>query len=528
MQRVTIYKSVLLAVIVLGLTSCGSGGGTDDFTGSSSSSSSSGSSSGGSSVSTCPTNVQVDFCEATGNGMCRYVDPVSGDDSNAGTYDAPWRTLANVNTTIYNQYNAPGWVGLSPGDVVYLKSGVYSTIYHPGDDGGPDGGGSYIFHVQGVEGEVNAPITLTRFPGHHPIIDPESLGIGIYVLYSRYINISGIEVRNAYGAGIRVIGSESVNISFAEVHDNDGTVAANVAGIDIRTTKNAEVSNVVVYDNYDRTAADNDVQTHNSCNMVLFANSGGIVVRDSVFYQTGDRNGQYSGCGLKYKHASPEPASTFEVRGNYFENHKYFAIGLGTANAHIHHNIINGAPEAIVDKDHGGPTHQNNQLFEYNTIYDARGFFMSPTFDYVNAVNGPWPDVENIEFSGNVIVDLTDSYNSDRQVVNLNSYMPNELHDALRSEISFENNCYYNPGATLSFGFAGADNYGSAGGYFDFQGWQTEYGFDSGSQVVDPLFNDPSSLDFTLAAGSMCSGFGAYQGGYQPAMDRESVFACEP
>jgi len=479
-------------------------------------------------VEDCPENVPADFCEAVGAGSCYYVDPVDGDDANSGTHDAPWRSLVNVNTTIYNQYNAPGWVGLAPGDVVYCKTGVYSQIYNPGDDGGATGGGSFIFYVRGVHGEAGAPVVLTRFPGHHPIFDPDFAGRAIQLSQSSHLRISGIEVRNAHNRGIRIEESEQVVVEQVVVHDTDGTVADNIAGLEILGSTDVEVADSVFYDNFDRSAAANDAQTHNSCNLVLFSNAGAIVVRDSVFYQTGDRAGPSSGCGLKYKHASRDQSSTFEVARCYFENHKYFAIGIGTAHAHIHHNVINGAPVAITSEDHGGPTHQNDQLFEHNTIFDAQALYVSPTLDWVDHDGGPWPGLEDIVFRANVVVDLTEDYNSDRLFVNLNSYMSDELYLALEPAISFEENCYHNPGTDLSFGFAGAENFGALGGYHDLVGWQQEHGYDTTSQAADPLVADPAALDFALAAGSPCAGLGAHADSVVPALDRDAVFRCDP
>lgn len=311
------------------------------------------------------------------------------------------------------------------------------------------------------------------------------------------------------------------------MHDTDGTVADNVAGLEILSSTDVEVADSVFYDNFDRAAAAADAQTHNSCNLVLFSNAGDIVVRDSVFYQTGDRDGPSAGCGLKYKHASRDQDSTFELTRCYFENHKYFAIGIGTAHAYIHHNIINGAPVALTSQDHGGPTHQNDQRFEYNTIYDARALYVNPTLDWVDHDGGPWPGLEDIVFGGNVVVDLTESYNSDRQMVNLNSYMSDDLYTALEPAISFEQNCYHNPNTELSFTFAGAENFGPLGGYYDLAGWQAEYGYDSLSLDVDPQLTDPENLDFTLAAQSPCEGLGAYEGGQEPVLDRDQVFRCD-
>ncbi len=474
-----------------------------------------------------PSDVPSDHCEATSSGQCYYIDPVTGDDGATGSHDNPWRSLVNVNRSIYGQYNAPGWVELSPGDVVYLRDGVYDRIYHPGDDSGAEGGGSYIFFAQSLDGTADAPIQLRRFPGHHPIFDVGGEGVGIGIQQSSHIQISGVEVRNGYQRGIAIAGSEHIDVESVVVHDTDATVGANVAGLELLGSSDCSVTGSVFYDNYDRAAAAAGAQTHNSCNLVLFGGAGETLVADSIFYQTGDREGDATGCGLKYKHASRVQSATFEARNNYFENHKYFAIGVGTANAHIHHNIISGAPVAIDSSDHGGPTHQNNQVFEYNTIYDAQGLGLSPTLNWIDDDGGPWPGLEDLVFRGNIVHDTRDSYTSDRRTVLLNSYMSDALYQALEPAISFEDNCYYNPNQPASFGFAEAENFGALGANYDLAGWQAAHGFDSDSDEVDPQLAAPEQFDFSVPSASVCASRGALTGGNSVPTDRDAVFACE-
>jgi len=472
----------------------------------------------------CPDPVSDDYCEATGGGVCWTIDPVNGDDQAAGTYDHPWKTFVNVNTSIYTQYRPATWKGLNPGDVVYLKTGVYSAIYHPGDDGGADGGGSYVLYLRGVDGTESDPITVKGFPGAHPVIDPAGQGRGIHLLQSSYLRIEGIEVRNAYSRGVYVGECDFVRLSRLLVHDTDGTVSANVSGMEI-AANHIDVSDSVFYDNYDRTAAQNDTQTGNSCNVVLFG-GGDVHIHDSIFYQTADRSSPFSGCGVKYKHASRQPDAHYEIDHCYFENHKYFAIGVGTAHAHVHHNLINGAPVGIVSKDFGGPTHQYDQIFEFNTIYDAEGFFVSPTLDWVDHDNGPWPDVQDNRFSSNVVSSPMDSYTSDHRTVLLNSYMSDDLYLTLKDGIDFEDNCYFNPLQAVSFGFAGADNYGPLGAYYSLSQWQATYSWDQQSVEADPQFIDPAHLDFSLPASSPCAQWGALTDGNGVPLDKDMVFRC--
>ncbi len=79
---------------------------------------------------------------ALGAGPHRFVDPVQGQDSNAGTQAAPWRTLQH----------AAGQ--LQPGDTLVLR------------------GGAYYEHARiSVRGTPGQPITIRNYPGEMVILD---------------------------------------------------------------------------------------------------------------------------------------------------------------------------------------------------------------------------------------------------------------------------------------------------------------------------------------------------------------------
>ncbi len=78
-----------------------------------------------------------------GNGIDYYIDPNSGDDSNTGTITQPWHTL---------KQSIPK---LSAGDVLYLRDGIYNENGITVD----------------VSGTSSARITITNYPGEHPVID---------------------------------------------------------------------------------------------------------------------------------------------------------------------------------------------------------------------------------------------------------------------------------------------------------------------------------------------------------------------
>src|SRR3990170_5581953 len=78
----------------------------------------------------------------TAQGTTVYLS-VNGSDSNSGTLNSPWKTLAYALTK------------LSPGDTLYLRGGIY---YETGISVSP-------------RGTASAPITVRSYPGERAIWD---------------------------------------------------------------------------------------------------------------------------------------------------------------------------------------------------------------------------------------------------------------------------------------------------------------------------------------------------------------------
>lgn len=462
------------------------------------------------------------FCEAVGDGTCYYVDPVAGDDDNPGTFEEPFRTMVNLNRGIYAAYRAPGWQELQAGDVVYLRGGTHSTIYHPGGDGGPTEGGDHVIFLDRLAtGEADAPITIKGYPGEVATVDPDYGGVGITLLATNHVHISDLRVERAWNKGIRVGGGSDVLVERVVVRDTDGPASGNIAGVGFSGASDIEVRQSVFIDNYDRTLAASGSQTENSCNMVMFSCAGDSRIHHNAFLQTGA--GASSGCGFKYKHSSQSQTSSFEIDHNYFENHTFFAVGVGTNNAHVHHNVVVGAPVAFMSRDFGGHTHQVNQLFENNTVYDARGVMINPALNWTDDTGGPWPAFENVVFRGNVIHDRTATPNQERRTVQISTYGSDAVHDAAAANTDFSDNCYFADNG-VGFGITEDSDPYPAGGLFDLAGWRSTYGWDLDSDIEDPAFPDPSMGDFT--PGGPCSTRGALTDGDRPPTSVDDVLSC--
>jgi hypothetical protein len=108
----------------------------------------------------------------------KFVDSVRGSDSNAGTLAAPWATLARVKAAA------------SAGDIVYFRTGVYTTLGME-----TEGGATSEFNPPGNWQKVEITGGKTRllaYPGESPVYD------GGYVANQRQGNIMAILCTSTY------------------------------------------------------------------------------------------------------------------------------------------------------------------------------------------------------------------------------------------------------------------------------------------------------------------------------------------
>ena len=143
------------------------------------------------------------------NATTYYISP-TGSDSNPGTLAAPFKTWERI--------SAPRWSNLlQPGDIVYIRGGVYSS---PHATNGDDGVACYW---SGINGSVSQLITIMNYPGEHPILDCSNMlpnysdPMIITMRNCSYMKVIGLEIKNlkqvSTGLGISR-GFEINNCSF--------------------------------------------------------------------------------------------------------------------------------------------------------------------------------------------------------------------------------------------------------------------------------------------------------------------------
>ncbi len=438
------------------------------------------------------------LCEATGSGQCRYISKLTGNDSNPGTFEQPWKTFAPIFHFRCFSGSGPGCPGdvapantysLQAGDVVYVMSALYNESFDVE-------GTRYSLHLSGRNGTAAHPIVVKAYPGAHPVIAPASQAMGIYIHNSSHVLIEGFEVNRAYQHGVRTSDSSHLEFRNMWVHDTDGVDNSNIAGVRANETVDWSFHHSLIHDNYDRTNADTGgVRTENSRNIVLFG-GGNVRFHHNVIFQTPATTANKTGSCIVHKHPLNHPGGTFEVDHNIFRNCYFAAIGSCSYGGRFHHNLIIDSDESISIRNHGGPPSFYDNVAEYNTIINTPGFRYSPT-EAISAGGTMGLAV----FRKNIVVD-NHPYNTDSGgILRIDTYGTLATQTAMQAsgDLQINENCYHNTSHPVRFAY-----YSNIpqGGLYTLAAWQGK-GYDLQSFVTDPQLNADNAPQ-----NASCSGFG--------------------
>lgn len=330
-----------------------------------------------------------------------YVS-LSGNNANAGTQAAPFRTL--------------NWAGVKakPGDVIYVRGGVYNETVN-------------IMS----KGTATAPILFTAYPGEQPVYD--GTGLNATVLFSlnqtEYVTASGFEVRNA--SNIAVSGWMTRHTGFVNnvVHDavrngiyfgfdgpgvsSDAVIEGNqvyncvkensahamqggwASTVSIHHTERARVEGNKVWNNDGEAIAvilSNNVivtgnETFDNYSQGIFLDNAKYnLVDGNLIYSTGNtryfRDG-YPGMGIAianefYDYSNP--SSDNKIINNIIVNTRWgflygnFQAGGGLKNTTIANNTFYKSSTALIDI---WQDPHSNSVVENNIFYQVGGTGMS-------------------------------------------------------------------------------------------------------------------------------------------------------
>jgi len=440
------------------------------------------------------------LCESKGSGRCFYVNPVSGNDNNSGSYAQPLKTVRRLVTYASSKgTSAPAnRITLIPGDVIYLMSGVYQDEYVTYEP-------EFLQHVlklNGVRGTSSAPIVFKAYPGNVPVISPAGVARGIEVRNASHIHFHGIQIKGASHAGVAGFDSDNLKFTNMTIYDTDGVDNDNPAGLYFTYVNNLEVSNSVIHDNYDRTCADTGGQkTENSRNIVLFK-GGNVKIHHNYIYQSQSTNAQKTGSCLVYKHSQSVSGGLFEVYNNVFRNCFFTAVGNGGYGGRIHHNLILNSDTGVMVKDMGGNADGRDNIVEYNTFVNTTAFEFNPS----QFIQGNY-NYGTFTFRNNVISDDS-NYGADAGgIFDIDIYGSNAAKDITENStlLVTDNNCFFNAKGPVKMNYFASNSSAvrSAGDLYSLSGWKN-IGYDVNSVETNPLL---SAVNYKSSV-SACSGKG--------------------
>lgn len=443
------------------------------------------------------------------SGVTYYVS-TQGNDSNAGTLSAPWRTIQHAANSAY------------AGDTVKVEGGTYNEIVRMKRSGNAKHG--YI--------------TFTNYPGQTPILDGTGLNvgssgqIGLFSLEGtfNYIIIHGFDIRNFQssakgkvpvgidfeGAGsyIEILSNHIHNIAQTlKTCDNANALAMAIYG----TQAPASINNLTVIGNeidHNTTGCSENVSLDGNVQYFVEANN---IVHD------GDNIGLDN---IGFEGVSPNPSYDQARDGWVFQNTIYnitsttnpvyqYQVGAdgyycdGCTRVIVERNLIHDSDLSEMASEHSGHV-SSYVIFRNNVIYHSLYVGLS-IGGYAKSVGG----TDHCVLVNNSLWDDGTYGSSGLGEIQIQFYATNNV---IENNIAYASSTGY-----LLYDYTGSEpqpallNYnlyygsaGAAGSLWDWQGksitgysaYQSKSGQDAQSQFADPQYDNISTKPYNLDVSS--------------------------
>ena len=445
------------------------------------------------------------------SGKTYYVS-TSGNDNNAGTLSAPWRTIQKAANTV------------QAGDTVQVRAGTYNEIVTMKTSGNATSG--YI--------------TFQNYPGEAPIVDGTGLAAGGQTgLFSlegtfNYIIIQGFEIRNFSSSakgkvpvGIDFEGAGSnIEILNNHIHNIAQTLsscnAANALAVAVYGEQApASINNVTLYGNeidHNTTGCSENVSFDGNVQYWVMVNNkvhdGDNIGLDNIGFEGVSPNSTYDQArdGWVFLNTIYNISSTTNpVYHNQVGADAYYCDGC--ARVIVERNLIHDSDLSEMASEHSGHT-SSYVMFRNNIIYHSLYVGLSiggyskgvgGTDHCVIVNNSLWDDgthgssglgefqiqyhATNNTVANNIFDDYTLS----------SKYLVYDFTTSVPNPATMDYNVYY-------------DTAGATGGLFDWQAksytgfsaYKTASGQETHSQFADPLYVNITTApyNFDLASGS--------------------------
>lgn len=447
------------------------------------------------------------------SGTTYYVS-TSGNDNNAGTLSAPWRTIQKAANTV------------KAGDTVRVRAGTYNEIVTMKSSGNATSG--YI--------------TFQNYPGEAPILDGTGLAVGssgqtgLFSLEGtfNYIVIQGFEIRNFSSSskgkvpvGIDFEGAGSnIEILNNHIHNIVQTLsscnAANALGVALYGTQApASINNVSFYGNeidHNTTGCSENVSFDGNVQYFVEADNlvhdGDNIGLDNIGFEGVSPNSSYDQArdGWVFQNTIYNISSTTNpVYHNQVGADGYYCDGC--TRIIVERNLIHDSDLSEMASEHSGHT-SSYVMFRSNIIYHSLYVGLS-IGGYSKNVGG----TDHCVIVNNSLWDDGTYGNSGLgefqiQYYATNNTVENNIFDdyTLSSKyLAYDFTSTEPSPAVLDYNFY-YDTAGTTGALFDWQGksytgfaaYKAASGQDSHSLFADPLYVNVTTTpyNFDLASGS--------------------------
>jgi len=279
---------------------------------------------------------QESICEAT-NGNCYYVS-MTGDDSAAGSFEYPWKSIE------------PACYQLEPGDILYIRGGVYTGEDNIGID----------FKYHSKHATPDDPIIIKAYPGEQAVIDAEQNGRVFEIQNVDWMVIDSIEFRNSPHSHIRLgwdVEANNITIKNCRFSGIDYWIGNNPAAIYVAPSTN----DLSIHD-CSFIGDGTDTTGHG---VIMFGVGGMIRVFNNEF------RGVQSGVLVKHRN---DEGSVTRVYNNYVRDTIGVGIFLNTDDGIIENNlIVNSSSYGIKIFEGMGHNAGDNNFISHNTIANCHG-----------------------------------------------------------------------------------------------------------------------------------------------------------
>jgi hypothetical protein len=446
------------------------------------------------------------------SGVTYYVS-TSGNDNNAGTLAAPWRTIQKAANTV------------QAGDTVQVRAGTYNEVVTLKTSGNS---------TQGY-------ITFANYPGEAPIVDGTGLAVGasgqtgLFSLEGtfNYIVIKGFEIRNYSSSsrgkvpvGIDFEGSGSnIEILNNHIHNIVQTLsscnAANALAVALYgTLAPASINNVTLWGNeidHNTTGCSENVSFDGNVQYFVQANNlvhdGDNIGLDNIGFEGVSTNSAYDQArdGWVFQNTIYNISSTTNpVYHNQVGADAYYCDGC--TRIIVERNLIHDSDLSEMASEHSGHT-SSYVMFRNNIIYHSLYVGLSiggysknvgGTDHCVIVNNSLWDDGT---FGSSGLGEFQIQYHATNNTVANNifdgytltsKYLLYDFTSSEQSPAALDYNNYYNTaGASSLFDWQGKSISG-------FPAYQSASAQDVHGKFADPLYVNVTTTpyNFDLASGS--------------------------